>query len=112
MLMQEDGETPGTVTTARCNDGDGGYAAATRRYEGTSQVAVGGVSVQAVKVRIDSRMTGKIEGESSDTLWLHPLTGMTLRWDRTVDTLASAYGAKVRYQEDASFVLASLEPVR
>jgi hypothetical protein len=111
-LIHRVGETPGAVTTSRCTDGKGGNAALTRTFVGTEKLTIGGRAVQAIKVNIEGRMTGRVEGESFDTLWLHPLTGMTLRWDRMVDTLATAFGAKVRYQEKASFVLESLEPQR
>jgi hypothetical protein len=74
-------------------------------------VNVGGVPVDAVHIAIDGTFTGKATGRSHDELWLAEATGMTLRWDRMVDTMAdAAFGAQVRYQEQASFVLVSLTP--
>jgi hypothetical protein len=61
---------------------------------------------------MNGTMTGRVRGTSTDELWLTPDTGMTLRWDRTVDTLANAFGSEIRYKEDASFLLESLKPRR
>ena len=50
-------------------------------------------------------------GTANEDMWIAPQTGMTLRWVRAVDTLAdAAFGARVRYTENASFYLESLTP--
>ena len=54
--------------------------------------------------------TGQAERTSLDELWLAADTSAP-RWERSVDTIADAFGgAKVRYREDATFVLESLVP--
>lgn len=100
----------GAKTTAQCTDGEGTDATILRTFEGVEKLDVGGRDVSAVKVSLHSRMSGKTNGTADDHLWIHPETGMTLRWDRRVDTMATAYGAQVHYLEDASFVLKSLDP--
>lgn len=110
-LQHDVSEAPGTVTLAECADGQGNRVRMERTFVGREAVTVGGRQVEAVRIRIDGSFTGKATGTSVDHLWMAPDTGMTLRWDRTVDTLAdAAFGAQVRYQEDASFVLESLTP--
>lgn len=107
------GEAPGATGTAACA-GSGGYdGSLTRTFRGTEAIDIGGTVVEAVRVDIDAVLSGRSVGQSHDQLWLHPETGLTLRWDRTVDTVADAvFGAQVRYQEQASFVLRSLVPQR
>jgi hypothetical protein len=66
-----------------------------------------------VRFRLDATMTGRARGTSTETFWVSPVTGLTLRWERSVDTIAdTSFGAKVRYQEQATFVLESLDPKR
>jgi hypothetical protein len=112
IALHRTGIAPGDEQVVECEDGEGGHATMTRTFLGIDATDVGGEVVKAVKVTVEAEMTGTVDGESSDTLWYHPLTGMTLRWDRTVDTLATAYGTKIHYTEDASFVLESLEAQR
>jgi hypothetical protein len=59
---------------------------------------------------VDGTFTGRAIGTSLEELWLVPETGMTVRWDRKVDTNADSVFGKVHYTEDASFELASLVP--
>jgi hypothetical protein len=73
-------------------------------------VTLGGVPVEVVKIRIAGTMTGRVRGTSTDVLTLVAATGLPVRWERTVDTLADAFGASVRYVEQAQFDLVSLTP--
>jgi hypothetical protein len=104
------GDKAGAKTTANCTDGEGTKAVVVRTYTGAETIKVGGRPVDALRIELHSTMSGKTNGTADDRLWIHPQTAMTLRWDRTVDTMATAYGAQVRYVEDASFVLESLDP--
>jgi len=100
----------GAKTTAKCTDDEGTDATIVRTFVGIEKLNVGGNDVKAVWFSLHSRMSGKTKVTADDHLWIHPKTGMTLRWDRQVDTMATAYGAQVHYLEEASFVLQSLDP--
>jgi hypothetical protein len=111
-LLHAIGEEPGTSSVVSCSGG-GATAKITRTFIGSEMVTVGGESVESFAVLQEATLTGDAEGESTDRLWLHPSTGLVLRWERSVDTLANAaFGAKVRYREEASFELQSLTPRR
>lgn len=112
-LQHAPGEEIGARSTATCSDGEGNDATLTRTYLGHEPSEVGGQMLDAVRIRIDATFTGKAEGSSEDHFWVSPSTGLPYRWDRTVDTVTDAgWGAQVTYQEEASFVLESLEPRR
>ena len=112
-LLAAVGEAPGTVDESRCTDGAGNDARMERTFVGPERLTVGGTEVEALRIVLVGSFTGKAEGTSRDELWLAADTGLTLRWDRSVDTIADAFGgAKVRYREQASFVLESLTPSR
>ena len=104
-------ERKGSRATATCR-GEQGEAQLVRVFEGVEPYVIEGEIEQVVKVRIDATFTGKTEGESTDLLWLSRRTGFPLRWDRTVDAISSEFGTDVRYTEEASFELVSLEPQR
>jgi hypothetical protein len=104
------GDAPGGTSSADCADADGGAAHLVRTFLGASQVTVGGVAVEVVRIRIDGTITGRARGTSSDTLTLVAGTGLPVRWERSVDTVADAFGASVRYVEHATFDLTSLTP--
>ena len=110
MLMSRVGEPISTVTIGDCNTDE--LSVRTRRsVAGYADVPIGGRSVPAVHLVIDAEFSGRANGTAHEELWLARDTGMTLRWQRTVDTVAdAAFGAKVRYQENATFVLESLTP--
>jgi hypothetical protein len=105
-------DAPGATSTAKCVDAKtGDHATVLRTFLGLQSLSIDGRSVEAVHYEVESTFTGHATGTSVDRLWVLPETGMTLRWDRTVDTMANAsFGAEVRYQEEASFVLESLQP--
>ena len=112
-LLHTVGDASGTATTARCRDGDDVDVRLERTTLGRRTATVGGRTVEVVGVRIDGRMTGRVDGRSTDELWLVAATGLTVSWERSVDTLAdAAFGARVRYREQATFELESLDPRR
>ena len=106
------GDANGTRTATNCSDADGNTVHIRSVLLGVDNVKIGGKTVRAIHVRDDGTITGpKMHGTSMDELWLHPETGVTLQWHRAVDTIANAFGgAKVRYTENATFVLESLKP--
>src|SRR5439155_3134787 len=111
-LLARTGEAISAVTTAECKSGD--LSVQLRRtVAGYGGMPVDGGTVPAVHILIDATFSGRAEGTAHEDLWFARDTGLTLRWQRTVDTVAdAAFGAKVRYQEDATFVLESLVPQR
>jgi hypothetical protein len=105
------GEAVGATDVSTCGDGEGNEARMERTFVGPTTVTVEGAEVAALRIVLVGSFTGKAQGTSRDELWFTPDTGLTLRWERTVDTLADAFGgAKVRYQEAATFTLESLTP--
>ena len=101
----------GERATGVCR-GSEGEAHLTRTFVGIEPVVIEGEIEQAVRVRIDGEITGTHEGTSMDDVWFSRARGFPLRWDRTVDVVSSAFGPDVRYTEEASFVLQSLDPQR
>jgi hypothetical protein len=81
-----------------------------RTLLGYGTASVGGVPVDVVRIRIDGTLTGRVRGTSVDLLTLVASTGLPVRWERSVDTIADAFGSSVRYQEQAQFDLVSLTP--
>ena len=109
-LMSQTGEAISAVTTATCG-ADRLSVKIRRTVAGYGGIPVDGRTVPAVHILIDATFTGRADGTAHEDLWFTRDTGMTLRWQRTVDTVAdAAFGARVRYQEDATFVLESLVP--
>jgi hypothetical protein len=82
----------------------------TRTFVGTERIVVGGESIRTIHLSVVGTFTGRATGTSHEELWLVPETGMTVRWDRKVDTNADSVFGKVHYTENASFVLTSLVP--
>lgn len=105
------GDKSGTRTKTVCSDGEGSDVHLTSVFLGTDTLVIGGERIEALHVLDEGTCTGRVEGTSVDELWLHPRTGLTLKWHREVDTIANAFGgAKVHYTEEATFALESLEP--
>lgn len=99
----------GTIHTGQCTDGE---TTTTDRLEslGTETIAIGGVTVEALRYRMTSELRGEVEGESRQEIWLHPDTALPLRIERFTRSEADEFGARVTYTEDATFQLASLTP--
>jgi hypothetical protein len=109
MVIHKVGDGPGTTYEGVCT-GEDTKAMIRRRIVDDKDFVVGGKSVEAIHIRIDSTFTGMATGTSNEDLWLDSATGMTLRWDRVVDTDANSAFGNVHYYENASFVLESLVP--
>ena len=111
LVLHATTEAAGLTHRTTCRGDDGSAALLERTVRGRETIAVGGRQVEVVRVSIDTKLTGRTTGSAHDELWLLATNGLTVRWDRQVDTVAdAAFGARVRYREDASFVLESLEP--
>ena len=104
------GEAVGATSVSSCSDGKGADARMARRTLAFGRAEVGGVLVDTVTFRIVGTMTGRVRGTSSDTYTVVRSTGLPISVDRTVDTMADAFGTSVRYQEHATFDLVSLDP--
>jgi hypothetical protein len=82
-----------------------------RTYLGRESISIDGRTVETVRLHIAGTATGKQRGSSVDDLWLDPMSGMPIRWERSVDAIADAtFGARVHYKENAKFNLVSLRP--
>jgi hypothetical protein len=110
-LVSETTEHAGAKSEAVGHDDGGNEVTIERTYLGRVPIVVGGATVGAVRIHLAGTTSGKSQGTFTDDLWLDPATGLTLRWDRTVDTMADAsFGARVHYTENAHFLLESLKP--
>ncbi len=109
MVIHEVGDGPGTSHEGECS-GKAATAKIRRTIVDDKDFVVGGKTVKAVHLRIETTFTGMATGTSNEEVWLDAATGMTLRWDRVVDTDANSAFGNVHYYEDASFVLESLVP--
>jgi hypothetical protein len=104
-------EDKGRQTTGVCRGAEG-EAHLTRTFVGIEPFVIEGEIEQAVRISTVGKISGTHRGTSHDEMWLSRKSGLPFRWERTVDVVSSAYGANVRYTEDASFVLQSLDPQR
>lgn len=109
MVIHKVGDGPGTTYEGECS-GEATTAKIRRTIVDDDDFVVGDISVEAVHIRIESTFTGMATGTSDEDIWLDAATGMTLRWDRVVDTDADSAFGKVHYSENASFTLESLDP--
>ena len=109
-VQTADADVVGSRSQSDCGDGKGSSARLVRTTLARETAVVGGVSVAVVRIRIDGTITGRIRGTSTDLLTLVVGTGLPVRWQRSVDSLADAFGSTVRYQEQAQFDLVSLAP--
>ncbi len=103
-------DVAGSTTAVDCSDGKGSSARLVRTTLGTGRMEVASVEVDVIRLRVDGTMTGRVRGTSTDLLTVVAATGLPVVWDRTVDSVADAFGASVRYQEHARFDLVSLTP--
>jgi hypothetical protein len=103
------GDARGATWRGSCGD-DRAAGELLRTTLGTGQATVGGITVDVIRIRVDGTLTGWARGTSTDVLTVVAATGLPVVWERTVDTVADAFGASVRYQENARFELVSLTP--
>jgi hypothetical protein len=71
---------------------------------------VGGQVVDVVRLRVDGTLSGAVRGTSTDLFSIDAATGLPISWERSLDTVADAFGTTIRYQENARFDLVSLTP--
>lgn len=110
LVEHEMAAAPGTTLTGACADSSTTATIAVT-YVGREQRVVGGTAVDAVHLQVHSTMSGRVRGTEDEQFWILSTNGLVLQWDRSIDTLAdAAFGANVRYQEHATFVLESLTP--
>jgi hypothetical protein len=101
----------GATRDAVCADATGDAAHIHETDLGLTNVTVGGVTVTAYHVMLDSVLSGRAVGRSHDDMLILATSGLTISWHRSVDTLANAaFGAKAHYTEHAAFDLISLTP--
>ena len=109
-VLEQAGEPVGAVTEATCTD-EGITSHLVRTFVGMETMTIGGRDVAVRHIRIRGDFSGRATGYAEEEHWTIPGSGLTARWKRMVDTTAdAAFGARVRYQENADFVLESLEP--
>ena len=103
MMIHKVGDGPGTTYEGACS-GEDTRANIRRKVVDDKDFVVGGKSVDAIHIRIDSTFTGMANGTSNEDVWLDAATGMTLRWtewSRRTQTRPSAMSTTPRTQ--ASF---------
>jgi hypothetical protein len=109
LVLAQAGDQPGTRRTGTCR-ADDGQAALSTTFVGRERITIGGVAVEALRVRMEGVVSGRAEGTSSSDTWAHPETGLMLKSIRKVDTRAKAFGTTVDYREEATYELERLEP--
>ena len=109
-LVNNVAQQPGAKSSSHGSDPQGDGVDVVGTYLGRVPIVIGGKTVEAVRLHLTATSTGQSQGTSVDEMWLDPLTGLTLRWDRKVDSTTNSFGANVRYTETASFVHESLTP--
>lgn len=101
----------GTTSTGTCvteeGDSETDYVG---EFVGFETLDVGGEATRTAHLHIEFTMRGTSRGTSTADFWLHPETGLIVREERTVDTLAHAVWGDVHYEEEATFQLQSLVP--
>jgi hypothetical protein len=105
------GDQPGAATTTTCR-AEEDQATITNTFVGREPLVIGGVTVDALHVISDGKVSGRATGTSKIESWVHPDTGLLLKSIRKVESKANAFGSTVTYREDASFELERLEPLR
>lgn len=109
MVWAEPGIRVGWTTTAECS-AEGVVAKMVVAVTAMGPRTVGATSIDTVTIRVDGTMTGRVRGTSYDLITFDARTGLPVATERSVDTLADAFGTSVRYQEQATFDLVSLQP--
>ncbi len=103
-------EAAGHSDVSTCSDGKGSDARMVRTLVGFGTATVAGTTVDTATYEIVGTMTGRVRGSSTDRYTVVRSTGLPIRLQRSVDTVADAFGTSVGYQEQASFTLVSLTP--
>lgn len=105
-------DQPGDTHHGSCTDGNS-TSDETETFVGRETLVVGGVEVEALRYHDEAEISGDTTGQSVQERWVHPETGLLLKMVRSTRSTAQAFGAsEVHYEEEATFVLESLEPQR
>jgi hypothetical protein len=89
---------------------EGGRVDVVVTYLGREAMSVGGIPVEAFHAIIDGTQSGDVQGSSRFEVWVHPLTGLTLRQVVHVQSRSKFLGSNVDYTEDATYTLERLTP--
>jgi hypothetical protein len=82
------------------------------RVVGLPRLVVAGTPVQTVHVRKQTELSGSSRGTSRHDLWLDAKTGLPVRLALVSRTTSDSPIGDVRYEEDVTLTLLSLEPRR
>src|SRR5581483_5404851 len=110
-LVSRVGEAPGTATDSigesTKHDGE---VRIVRTFVERTTLQIGTQTVPAIHIHLFSKCSGRANGTSVDDVWVEATYSTPLKWTRDIDTKASTVFGNVRYQEHASFTLASMTP--
>lgn len=79
---------------------------------GEEPIDVGGQTVDALRIQLDTTLTGEVRGTSSLEYWADPVTGLVFRQITTVKTDADSPLGTTHYQEQYTVQLVSRQPRR
>ena len=100
---------PTAVERERCRDG-----ASSADYvftgRGVEAVDVGGRSMPARRIHLDTKLHGRADGTVTVESWVQPGTGLILRLTRDVDTDGHSAFGDIHYTEHLDLTLESLTP--
>jgi hypothetical protein len=82
------------------------------RVVGLPRLVVAGTPVQTVHVRKRTELSGSSRGTSRHDLWFDAKTGLPVRLALVSRTTSDSPIGDVRYEEDVTLTLLSLEPRR
>ena len=77
---------------------------------GRERIVVGGVPVDAERIRFDATIRGDANGTSVAEQWWLPSSSVLVRETRSSESKAHEFGTTIDYRENATFQLRSLEP--
>jgi hypothetical protein len=105
------GDRPGTASSVACST-DGARERGSGRVVASETLRVGGRPVRTVHVTRRASFSGHIRGTSTHDLWLARGTGVPVRVALQSRTTNDSPVGDVRYEEDVTLRLRSLEPRR
>jgi hypothetical protein len=102
---------PGATWTWRCTAGSSAIDTVVT-VEGTEPLDLGGETVDVVRIRYESKMTGANRGTQVQERWLRPGDGLNVRIHTDIDTETDSPFGAVHYEEHYTITMASLHPRR
>ncbi len=102
-------QAPGDVTQGGCQ-GDEVTTSGTATYVRREMMTVGGVQVETMMYRFETKIEGRVQGTASQNVWVDTTRGFPVRIERKSTSRTSSFGAGVTYTEDATFAVRSLTP--